>query len=143
MTLLGADFLDDDSDLVVAFRIDNGQFAGKKVVHNLSTVNKPGEHRDFFDAVAIPTSVVAGGDPKLWLNKHAPAIRVSANVKKTIIRYFPEQERWVEVDSPPREEAKFAVQYNLTDFDRPEADDELGMDQTFWERRQELESTDA
>ncbi|AUO79370.1 hypothetical protein [Salinibacter virus M31CR41-3] len=140
MTLLGADYLDDGGDFVVALRIDNGQFAGKKVTHNLTAVRDPGQRGDFFDAVAMPTSVVTGGDPKKWLNDKAPTIRVSANVKKSIIRYFPEQDRWVEVDSPPREEAKFAVQYNLTDFRKPEADDELGMDQTFWERRQELES---
>lgn len=139
MTVLGAAFADGE-ELQVALRIDNGQFVGKKVLHSF---NVRDDKSGFLNAAAVPTSVLAGGDVKKWLNDKAPSIRVSANVKKRITMYLPEHDKWVEVDSPPRGKSKFAVKYRMSEFDRPEEEDELGMDSTFWEKRQSLEQQAA
>jgi len=128
--------------LRIALRIDNGCLKGKKMSQTFRSVH-PREKESFADAIGASTHLWGAGIPAWedWINEHAPAIRVSANVKKEIKLWDPKQEVWKPVDTPPAEEAKFKYEYRLTEFDEPEQESELRLAESFHQRRQRVEES--
>jgi len=125
-------------DLQIAGRIDHGPLKGKKITHLFRQV-RPSDKRDFAATVGIPGTFVSLEQVVANLNERAPSPRFSATILKRIERWDTGREMWIPVESPPTEQAKFRYRYRLTDFEQPSAESELMLEESFYERRKQLE----
>ena len=134
LSLIGATV--DGDTLVVNARIDAGRLKGKRLAHSF---DRRDSLRQFVSVAGLPGDITTLGGYAEYLTERGASIRFSARIHKSVERWIPEAERWVEVESPPTEQARFRYRYRLSDFDEPTRDTELYLDRSFWERRRELE----
>jgi hypothetical protein len=134
--------LTEDGGMAVAGYIDNGQLAGKKITDDFGPTSGREQIRQLANVFCVPPEAKTDRVSFVeWINDRGRSLRFSAVISKRIELFDERRKRWVEVDSPPAEEARFRYLYSMQEIEAPRGETELHLDKSFWERRQEVAQT--